>query len=462
MADDRIPLDNNRNLNAQEVAMKLCETTVPVDSNNNEYALNVLLNVSQIKDMLSKRGKLAYIGQSTNNIIPNNGELHRQFRLRKGATLSQAAASTTYETYTFVCSNWDGTSILDPFAGTEDRGVLYYNYDSRIEAEGGYYYMTSDKKYIKIGDLGVSQGGGIFVTVQYEEMAKYAVLAAGDWTLDVRELWNGAGKPTANGLCLYLYQSLWYSTWSGEGASIETKFSGVAIRWISAMKLYYKRYNQGVEQLNNASFPSSKYVYTQDPVFTFTGVSSVTSAAQTISIYVGVQDDVDWTATSNQSWATITSGSSGNGGGYITLSITANSSYTASRSVTITVKDSLNGSSSFSRNHIITQSKAQTTNKTLYVYYNSAYNRVELRENVNSSTRTSAPTTITVSFTVYDNTWGPLDGQATLQSGDETASVEWDSNTPSNANNVTLNSMNPTTYQSGGTTYTFEFASDLL
>lgn len=180
MADDRMPLDNNRNLNAQEVAMKLCETTVPVDSNNNEYTINVLLNVSQIKDMLNKRGKLAYIGQSANNIIPNNGELHRQFSLRKGATLSQAAASTSYETYTFVSSNWDGTSILDPFAGTEDKGVLYSNYNSQIEAEGGYYYMTSDKKYIKIGDLGVSEGGGSFVTVPYEDVAKYAVLATGD------------------------------------------------------------------------------------------------------------------------------------------------------------------------------------------------------------------------------------------------------------------------------------------
>jgi hypothetical protein len=458
MADGKVPLENNRILNAQEVAIKLCETTVPVDSSNTEYDLNRVLNVSEIKDMLTYREQLAYIGISDSKAIPNNGEIHRQLRLRRGASLSEAASSTTYATYTYVSSDWDGLTILDPFS-SDYKGKLYSRYPDHIEAESGYYYMDANKRYVRIGELGNVDSGGIYVTVQYEQMVRYAVLATGDWTLDVRELWISANKPAANGLPLYLYQKKWYSTWSGEGTSVETKFSGVAIQYINAMKLYCKRYNNGSEQTGNEAFPSSIYVYTQNPVFTLSGTTSITSVAQTITINVSVQEGVDWTATSNQSWAKITSGSSGNGSGTITVSIENNGSYTSSRSVNIEVKDTLNGVSNYSRLISITQAATLRTPIYSYIHYNSAFNRFDVKNSSGGST--SLPFDLTVTITAYDNETGDnYTGTAIITSYSSSSSaISWNNGYP-NYPVVTSVSFNKASPQaSGAYNYYFEYKS---
>lgn len=180
MADGTTPLAANRILNAQEVAMKLCESTNPGDA----YELNQILNRSQIVSLVSSEGFLAYIGQSTNNIIPNNGELHRQFSMKRGTTKAAAAASTSYATYTFVVEEWDGLQVLDVI---NYNGVLYSNYASGIEAEEGYYYMTAEGKYLLIGEAGASEGGGYYTDVEFEEARYYACLSEG-YTLGALEV----------------------------------------------------------------------------------------------------------------------------------------------------------------------------------------------------------------------------------------------------------------------------------
>jgi hypothetical protein len=225
------------------------------------------------------------------------------------------------------------------------------------------------------------------------------------------------------------------------------------------MKLYCKRYNDGSEQTGNSAFPSSIYVYTQNPVFTLSGTTSITSVAQTITINVSVQEGVDWTATSNQSWATITSGSSGNGNGTITVSIENNGSYTSSRSVNIEVKDTLNGVSNYSRLISITQVAALRTPIYSYIYYNSAFNRFDVKNSSGGST--SLPFDLTVTIAAYDNETGDnYTGTATITSYNSSSGViSWNNGYP-NYPVVTSVSFNKSSPQaSGAYNYYFEYKS---
>ncbi len=72
---------------------------------------------------------------------------------------------------------------------------------------------------------------------------------------------------------------------------------------------------------------------------------------------IAVTSNVSWTASSNQSWLTITSGSSGSNNGTVNYSYTANTSTSSSRSATITVS----GSGVSNKTLTITQAAATPT-----------------------------------------------------------------------------------------------------
>ena len=74
---------------------------------------------------------------------------------------------------------------------------------------------------------------------------------------------------------------------------------------------------------------------------------TVNSSSVTASIAVSTLNGCTWTATSNASWITITSGAQGNGNGSVALRIAANNG--AARTGTVTIAD---------RTHTITQQDA--------------------------------------------------------------------------------------------------------